>query len=206
MRHRLGSLLKIIFVISSSWNEVILLPWPFKCLSRGLSLTVIFAVLIGGSPDLAVAAVDVWYGPDDRPLEQLVQRYDRAKRYIFVAVYGLTSPLSVKALVGARKRGVDVRVLTDRQRLNDPKQKTALSALREAGIPIKINRHDALMHLKQVVIDDEVNTNGSMNQTTSGNRYNDERLDVIRDRAVTVKAREKFLSLWKDQERFQDWK
>ena len=206
MRHKPGNLLKTIFVISSNWNEVILPAQLCKCLSRGLSLTFLTAVLFGASPNLTVAAVEVWYGPDDRPLEQLVQRYDCAKRYIFVAVYGLTSPLSVKALVGAKKRGVDVRVLTDRQRLNDPKQKTALSALREAGIPIKINRHDALMHLKQVVIDDEVNTNGSMNQTTSGNRYNDERLDVIRDHAITVKAREKFLSLWKDQERFQDWK
>jgi phosphatidylserine/phosphatidylglycerophosphate/cardiolipin synthase-like enzyme len=45
-----------------------------------------------------------------------------------------------------------------------------------------------------------------MNQTTSGNRYNDERLDIIRDHVITVKAREKFLLLWKDQERFQEWK
>jgi phosphatidylserine/phosphatidylglycerophosphate/cardiolipin synthase-like enzyme len=166
----------------------------------------VIAVLVGASPDHTIATVEVWYGPDDRPLEQLVRTYDRARRYIFVAVYGFTSPLSVKALVGAKKRGVDVRILTDRDRLNDPKQQTALSALREAGIPIKINRHDALMHLKQVVIDDEVNTNGSMNQTTSGNRYNDERLDIIRDHAITVKARERFLLLWKDRERFQDWK
>lgn len=175
-------------------------------LRTGFSYSLLVAVLLGMSPTLSTAAVEVWYGPEDRPLERLVERYDRAKRYIFVAVYGLTSPLSVKALVGAKKRGVDVRVLTDRERLNDPKQQTALSALREAGIPIKINRHDALMHLKQVVIDDEVNTNGSMNQTTSGNRYNDERLDIIRDHAITVKAREKFLLLWKDQARFRDWK
>jgi phosphatidylserine/phosphatidylglycerophosphate/cardiolipin synthase-like enzyme len=132
--------------------------------------------------------------------------YDRATRYIFVAVYGVTSPLTVKALVEAKRRGVDVRLLTDRERLNDPKQRTALSALREAGIPIRINQHDGLMHLKQAVIDDEVNTTGSMNQTTSGNRYNDERLDIIRDHAITVQAREKFLSLWKDQERFREWK
>lgn len=181
-------------------------PCRGKAFRAGFSCTLLVVALVGTSVTSAIASVEVWYGPDDRPLEHLVQTYDRAKRYIFVSVYGLTSPLSVKALVGAKKRGVDVRVLTDQDRLRDPKQKAALSALREAGIPIKINRHDALMHLKQVVIDDEVNTNGSMNQTTSGNRYNDERLDIIRDHAVTVKAREKFLSLWKDHERFQEWK
>jgi phosphatidylserine/phosphatidylglycerophosphate/cardiolipin synthase-like enzyme len=184
----------------------ILPPQLWKPFCRGVFCVLVIPILVGASPGPTIAAVEVWYGPDDRPLEHLVQTYDRAKRYIFVAVYGLTSPLSVKALVGAKKRGVDVRVLTDRERLNDPRQQRALSVLREAGIPIKINRHDGLMHLKQAVIDDEVNTNGSMNQTTSGNRYNDERLDIIRDHAMTIKAREKFLLLWKDQERFQEWK
>ena len=176
-----------------------------RCCRRGI-LWLLAAVLLGPSWAASATSVEVWYGPEDRPLEHLVRIYDRAERYIFVAVYGVTSPLTVKALVEAKRRGVDVRLLTDRERLNDPKQRTALSALREAGIPIRINQHDGLMHLKQAVIDDEINTTGSMNQTTSGNRYNDERLDIIRDHAMTVKAREKFLSLWKDQERFQEWK
>ncbi len=151
------------------------------------------------------AATEVWYAPEDRPLERVVRLYDHATRYIFVAVYGLTSPVAVKALADAKKRGVDVRVITDRERMHDPKQQTAVAALRHAGVPVRVNRHDSLMHLKQVVVDDEVNTTGSMNQTTSGNQYNDERLDVIRDHAVTVKARDKFLAMWKDNERFQLW-
>lgn len=172
----------------------------------GLLIWLLVGVLSIASGEAFAASVEVWYGPEDEPLRRVVQIYEQATRYIFVAVYGLTSPLAVKALVKASKRGVDVRVITDRGRLDDPKQRMALSALREAGIPVKVNRHDSLMHLKQVVADDEVNTNGSMNHTTSGNRYNDERLDVIRDHPITVKAREKFLSMWKDEERFQDWK
>ncbi|MBS0180974.1 MAG: hypothetical protein JSS39_01115 [Nitrospira sp.] len=173
---------------------------------RGFAIWFLAAVLLGPSLEVSAISIEVWYGPEDRPLEHLVRMYDRAQRYIFVAVYGLTSPLTVKALVEAKRRGVDVRIVTDRERLADAKQRTALSALREAGIPIKINRHDSLMHLKQAVIDDEINTNGSMNQTTSGNRYNDERLDIIRDHAIAVKAREKFLLLWNDHERFREWK
>src|SRR5690349_20638310 len=158
------------------------------------------------NPEAAAVSVEIWYGPEDEPLWRVVQLYDRATRYIYVAVYGLTAPQVVKALIAAERRGVDVRVISDRERLNDPKQRAALATLREAGISIKINRHDNLMHLKQVVIDDEVNTNGSMNHTTSGNRFNDERVDVIHDHALSAKAREKFLSMWKDEERFQDWK
>src|SRR5689334_8869985 len=144
-------------------------PSPFRLSMqrcRGFIIWLLAASLLGPSWEVSAASVEVWYGPEDRPLEHLVRIYDRATRYIFVAVYGLTSPLTVKALVEAKRRGIDVRVVTDRERLEDVKQRTALSTLREAGIPIKINRHDSLMHLKQAVIDDEINTSGSMNQTT----------------------------------------
>lgn len=184
-------------------------PSPFSVFTwcwRLVAIWILAVILLGPGRMVLAASIEVWYGPEDRPLEHLVRLYDRATRYIYVASYGFTSPLSVKALVEASRRGVEVRILTDRERLNDPKQRAALSALREAGIPIRINQHDSLMHLKQVVVDDEINTSGSMNQTTSGNQYNDERLDIIRDHAVTVKAREKFLSLWKDPERFREWK
>ena len=157
--------------------------------------------------DSAYAAdIDVYYAPEDEPLTKLAKLYDHASRYIYVAVYGLTSPLAVKGLVEAKKRGLDVRVITDRERLEDQKQKTAVETLHLAGIPVLVNRHDGLMHLKQAVIDDEINASGSMNHTGSGNRYNDERLDVIHDHAVTARAREKFLAMWNDQQRYHPWK
>jgi len=156
-------------------------------------------------PVCASATIDVYYAPEDQPIDRVVGLYAHATRYIFVSVYGLTSPSVVKALVEAKHRGVDVRVITDRERLNDPKQHSAVNALRLAGVPVRINRHDGLMHLKQVVIDDVINTSGSANQTTSGNRYNDERLDVITDARLTAKAREKFLAMWNDHERFVVW-
>ena len=149
--------------------------------------------------------VEVYYGPDDAPLDRLTTLYRQATRYLYVAVYGLTSPRAVEAMVAAKKRGVDVRLITDRQRTEDVKQRAALRTLHLAGIPILVNEHDALMHLKQVVIDDEVNASGSMNHTTSGNRYNDERLDIMTDHAITVKAREKFLAMWNDHTRYRAW-
>jgi phosphatidylserine/phosphatidylglycerophosphate/cardiolipin synthase-like enzyme len=152
------------------------------------------------------ASVEIYYAPEDLPGERLAALYGKARRYIYVAIYGITYPPIVKELVAAKKRGVDVRIITDREKLTDPKQLTALETLLLAGIPIKVNRHENLMHLKQVVMDDEVNTSGSMNQTGSGNRYNDERLDVFTDPVTSAKARDKFLSMWKDTERYQDWK
>jgi phosphatidylserine/phosphatidylglycerophosphate/cardiolipin synthase-like enzyme len=151
------------------------------------------------------ACLEVLYAPEDAPLDHLVSLYRQAKRYIYVSVYGLTYPRAVEALAAAKKRGVDVRMMTDQERTQETKQRSALQTLRLAGIPIRVNTHEGLMHLKQVVIDDAVNTSGSMNHTTSGNRYNDERMDIISDRAITVKAREKFLAMWNDHTRYRDW-
>ena len=151
------------------------------------------------------AQIEVLYAPEDAPLDRVVALYHRAQRYIYVSVYGLTYPRAVEALVAAKKRGVDVRMLTDQERTQDAKQSSALHTLRLAGIPIRVNQHDGLMHMKQVIIDDEVNTSGSMNHTTSGNRYNDERMDIVTDHAISVKAREKFLALWNDRVRYRPW-
>lgn len=165
------------------------------------------AVALFGSPCPSAAAdIEIYYAPEDLPGDRLAALYGKARRYIYVAIYGITYPPIVKALVAARVRGVDVRVITDREKMNDPKQRLAVETLSVAGIPIKVNRHENLMHLKQVVIDDEINTSGSMNQTGSGNRYNDERLDVFTDPVTSIKARDKFLAMWKDTERYEDWK
>jgi phosphatidylserine/phosphatidylglycerophosphate/cardiolipin synthase-like enzyme len=173
------------------------------CLLITNDLTPVSILAVPASSD--AATIDVYYAPEDLPAERLISLYSQAKHYIYVAVYTMTFPPIVKALIDAKKRGVDVRVITDRGQGNDLKQQRALETLHLAGIPIRVNQHDGLMHLKQVVIDDEINTTGSMNQTTSGHRYNDERLDVIADRSVTVKARDKFLAMWTDPVRYEEW-
>ncbi len=174
------------------------------------ALTAWLLVLIGWSPavrhEARAQTIEVYYGPEDRPGDKLVQLYREAKQSIYIAAYGITYRPGVRALVSAKERGVDVRVITDRERLKDKHQRRALETLREAGIPIKVDRHDGLMHLKQVVVDDQINTSGSMNLTSSGNRYNDERLNIIVDPETTAKARRKFLRMWKDTTRYESWR
>src|SRR5512146_2528290 len=180
-----------------SHNSILVLP-------SVVALALCLQAIVQIEPAWSVT-LEVFYAPEDAPLDRVVSLYEHAKRYIYVSVYGLTSPRAVEALVAAKKRGLDVRFITDQERAQEVKQRTALHTLRLAGIPIQVNQHDGLMHLKQVVIDDEVNTSGSMNHTTSGNRYNDERMDIITDRSISVMAREKFLAMWNDPTRYRPW-
>ena len=41
---------------------------------------------------VASANVEVLYAPNDAPLDRIVTLYQRAKRYIYVSVYGFTYP------------------------------------------------------------------------------------------------------------------
>ena len=152
------------------------------------------------------ATVEVYDGPDDAPLDRLTTLSRQATGYRYVAGYGLPSPRAVEAMVAAKKRGGDVRLISDLQRTEDVKPLAARRPLQLADIPLLVNQHDGLMHLKQVVIDDEVNASGSMNHTTRGNRYNDERRGVFTDRTITVTAREKFLAMWHDHSRYRELK
>jgi len=176
--------------------------------SVGALLVMLWSSAVGLKVDGAVATVapEVLYAPEDKPADRLVALYEGARHSIYIATYGLTYPPVVKALVAAKKRGVDVRIITDRGKLDDRNQRAALDTLRLAGVPIKINRHDGLMHMKQVVVDDRVNTSGSMNQTSSAAFYNDERLDILHDAASTQRAKEKFLKMWTDHTRYEDWR
>ena len=79
------------------------------------------------------ANVEVLYAPDDAPLDRLVTLYQQAKRYIYVSVYGLTYPRAVEALVAAKKRGVDVRMITDQERTRG--RETAHGACRRCDLP-----------------------------------------------------------------------
>ena len=172
----------------------------FRHVAAAATLSLFVASAASGN-----GTIETYYAPEEHPGQRLIALYDGARQYIYVAMYGLTFAPAVRSLTAAKRRGVDVRVITDREKLDDAKQRAALEALALAGIPVRVNRHDALMHLKQVVIDDRLNTSGSMNQTTSGDAYNDERLDIIYDVEITLRAREKFLRMWTDETRYRDW-
>ena len=126
--------------------------------------------------------------------------------YIYVAIYSLTHPTIIQALLDAKKRGVDVFVITDTEQSRNLKQKTALRILKEAGIPVKQNTYHGLMHLKLSVINDIWATTGSFNYTSSASTINKENLLVIPSGVgpdVIKQYREEFEKLWNNAEDYQ---
>lgn len=170
------------------------------------AILLIFSLAIFEIPPVFGSDIESYYGPEEHLQNRMISLYQAAEKSIYISCFNITSWPIVKTLIKAKKKGIDVKVITDSGEIENKNTRNAVKALLNAGIPVKINRHDGLMHIKQAVIDDSINTTGSFNQTWSANNLNDERLDIISDRANSRKAKEKFLSMWKDQERFKDLK
>ncbi len=99
--------------------------------------------------------------------------------YIYVAIFSLTHPAIVKALLDAHDRNVQVLVIADSSQLKGENQQAAIRILTQGKIPVKVNTYSGLMHLKTSVINGKYLTTGSYNYTSAASTKNQECLIVI---------------------------
>ncbi|KAF1041745.1 MAG: Phospholipase D [Herbaspirillum frisingense] len=153
---------------------------------------VLLAGLLGAAPVLAKEAsppvmaaqgtVQAAFAPWDDIESLIVGQLDSAHRQVLVQAYLLTSRPITDALVAARKRGVDVRVLMDGGQL-DKNSTERLRQLRAAGIPVWLETDYRNAHNKVIVIDATLASatviTGSFNFTWSAQHKNAENILVL---------------------------
>ncbi|WP_019573475.1 phospholipase D-like domain-containing protein [Curvibacter lanceolatus] len=93
-----------------------------------------------------------------------------AKSSLLIAAYQYTSPDIIKAVVAAKKRGVDVAVILDHTQENGDSQAVMVAA----GIPCFIDHTYRILHHKFMVVDGVSVENGSFNFTVSADKANAE--------------------------------
>jgi len=107
--------------------------------------------------------------------------------------------------VADKRRGVIVRVITDNECSTDASQKKVLNELKSAGIPIKINTHAGLMHMKVTIVDNTIATTGSFNYTESAENQNDEVFVILRDTKAATDFDLQFVRMWNDNGNFANY-
>ncbi|MBI4529081.1 MAG: phospholipase D family protein [Deltaproteobacteria bacterium] len=131
---------------------------------------------------------------------------DSAMTSLNIAIFKLTQPDIAGAIISAKKRGVAVRVITDRSEYEDRTNVKQVNRLFNAAIPIKMNTHQGKMHLKVTIADQAVVATGSFNYTIAAASRNDEVLVIVRDPAVAKEWNDEFNRLWTDGANFLDFK
>lgn len=152
------------------------MPSPLRRLT--IQVFVLFLVSCNLQPNTVTQIVsqsdDAWYAlyfthpgeagtglaVESALVESLLSATDR----IDLALYSFSLPTIADALIAARLRGVDVRMVMEADNMDSYQVKRLLAA----GIPIQPDTSEGLMHNKFVIIDDNEVWTGSMNLTITG--------------------------------------
>jgi phospholipase D len=138
-----------------------------------------FAPVLPASSVASGAAVAVCFAPEEDCAAVAVRAINNAEREILVGAYGLTTGSGiVEALVRAKERGVDVRLIAT----TPCERESGIEPLAAVGAPVWI---DAQARIATMVIDSAVTLTGSMNWT-NGAAVNSEDLNLISSPAVAA--------------------
>jgi phosphatidylserine/phosphatidylglycerophosphate/cardiolipin synthase-like enzyme len=153
--------------------------------SVALSLAVAaVAPILPTSSVASGAAIAVCFSPEENCAAFAVRAINNAEREILVGAYGLTTGSGiVEALVRAKERGVDVRLIADKS--TPCERESGIEPLAAAGVPVWIDDQARIAHAKTMVIEGAVTLTGSMNWTR-GAAANSENLNLVSSPAVAA--------------------
>lgn len=144
---------------------------------------------------LGDTTLEAYFSPQDNIITDKVLNYvNGAKKYIYMPVFVITHKPLEAALLKAKARGVDVKLIVDATNVHA--EKSSVEALRAQGVPVKVENYAGKMHSKSIIIDDEYILAGSMNFSRSGESRNDENMLIIHNPRLAVFYRDFFKYLW----------
>ena len=145
---------------------------------RGLAL--LLATLATAA--FAETHVDAAFAPGDDIPSLIVRHIGEAKKSVRVQAFLFTDRRIANALLGARKRGVEVALIGDKSNYDAGKVKF-LDALERAGAKVYLNGNFASSHNKVIIVDGgepaATVITGSYNFTNSAPTKNAENVVVI---------------------------
>ena len=102
-----------------------------------------------------------------------------ARHTIRLGGYLFTSRPIVHALIGARRRGVDVRIVLDDRGNRDAASRSAIRRVVGAGIPTRVISAYPIHHDKYIIVDGRSVETGSFNYTHAAAHANSENVLVV---------------------------
>ncbi len=143
-----------------------------------------------GGPHRAQA----YFSPGTDCLDVIVRQLRGCRQSADLCVFTLSDDRISAEVLAAHRRGVKVRLLTDNDKEFDAGSDVA--ALRDAGVPVRVDRTPAHMHHKFALLDRAWLINGSYNWTRSACQLNEENLVLCNDPGLLRQFGDAFEQLW----------
>jgi phosphatidylserine/phosphatidylglycerophosphate/cardiolipin synthase-like enzyme len=139
----------------------------------------------------ATGTIEIGFTPGDPVDTLIIAAIERAQSEILVHAYTFTHRRIAQALVSAKRRGVAVTVLADREQARAVPQ-NVLPQLVAGGVEVWLDGNFQAAHNKVIVIDAELphatTITGSYNFTIAAQRSNAENVVVLRDNSAVARA------------------
>ena len=130
----------------------------------------------------ATGTVEVAFSPDEGSENLVLKVIDSAHHDIRMLSYSFTSAPVARALLDAKKRGVDIKIVADQKSNTSEdrsgKARAALSLLAEAGADVRVISVYPIHHDKVLIVDGETVELGSFNYSDAAAHRNSENVLV----------------------------
>jgi len=146
----------------------------------GVSLTIFLAgqrIVTVTTAQTGSGLIEYAFSPGRQYANIVIKWIQKANSSIHVLIYSFTLDNVRDALIQAKNRGVDVKIVMEEENSNEAGSEYMV--LKNAGINIRLDSNRALMHDKVAIIDGHIILTGSFNWTTSANNENNENLVVL---------------------------
>ena len=153
---------------------------PSRAYCRLVFLGILWLILStqSAAADSYPAQVSVYFSPHGGCTEAIVRELEAAHKQVLMQAYSFTSALIAKALVDAKKRGIEVKAVLDKS--NETAQYSSATFLANADIPVLIDDQHVIAHNKIMVIDGMTVITGSFNFTQAAEEKNAENLVILK--------------------------
>lgn len=157
-------------------------------LTRRLHVSATTAVLLLMANAAQASQVQVGFSPEGTAEALVVDVIQKAQHQILLMGYSFTSPSVVKALIAAKRRGVDVQVVLDARGNEGKGSKAAMNLIATAGIPLRTDAAYKIQHDKVIITDGQNVETGSFNYSSAAAHSNSENALVLWDAPDVAKV------------------
>lgn len=144
-------------------------------------------------PSYPTEILGIYFSPKGGCAEQIIYWIGRANTSVHVLIYSFTLPNIADALIDAKNRGVDVKVVFEKGQISQYSQYFRLAS---AGISVRNDTNPDYMHNKVAIIDDIIVLTGSYNWSSSAENSNNENLIIIKSADVAREYETVFYRIW----------
>lgn len=142
----------------------------------------------------------IYFSPGEDCLNAILYQIKGSVNHIDVCLFTISDNRISDELISAHRRGVNLRILTDNDKVFD--KGSDIFKIADAGIDVKVDMTDNHMHHKFAIFDRKVTLTGSYNWTRSAERYNHENILISESGKMLHYFQREFDDLWKDMADF----